>query len=132
MIANAVAIQPLGQASCKPFIEMGTCRVRNASIARSSTTVRHSRHAGLRFRYAHHCRIRIARTWLRGRLAYARQSTRDSYSSRSLYRARTMRWMTAKAIAADTPNISIPSAASIGPRVFHFDDMMTSPYPNVV
>jgi hypothetical protein len=38
MIANAVAIQPLGQASCRLFIEMSTRRVRNATIANSRST----------------------------------------------------------------------------------------------
>ena len=38
MIADAVAIQRPRQASCRPFIEMSTRRVRNATIANSRST----------------------------------------------------------------------------------------------
>jgi len=40
--------------------------------------------------------------------------------------------MTAKIIAVVTPNISIPFAASSGPKSRHLADMTTSPKPSVV
>jgi len=40
--------------------------------------------------------------------------------------------MTAKIIAVETPNISIPSTASSGLSKLHDGDIPTSPYPKVV
>jgi len=40
--------------------------------------------------------------------------------------------MTAKMIAVETPNMSIPSAASSGPINLHFGVIIKSPYPSVV
>jgi len=52
--------------------------------------------------------------------------------SRSRYRDTSRRCMTAKIIAVETPNMSIPSAASSGPSKLQDGDISTSPYPKVV
>jgi hypothetical protein len=49
---------------------------------------------------------------------------------RSSYLARANRWITAKTIAVETPNMSTPFAASSGPSNRHDGVIRRSPYPS--